>query len=80
MNLSLKFATVTFIGTSSEVTITINGADDPSEITVGEGHSDTGGNEGRRVLIWRRLLLTSGHSPLQMSTLTTSQLLNRRNI
>ncbi|CAH7216975.1 Biofilm-associated surface protein [Vibrio chagasii] len=29
-------------GTTSEVTITINGADDPSEITVGEGDSDTG--------------------------------------
>ncbi|MGR5358437.1 VCBS domain-containing protein, partial [Vibrio chagasii] len=28
--------------TTSEVTITINGADDPSEITVGEGDSDTG--------------------------------------
>ncbi|WP_060982748.1 VCBS domain-containing protein [Vibrio splendidus] len=35
--------TVTAIdGTTSEVTITINGADDPSEITVGEGDSDTG--------------------------------------
>ncbi|MEZ8802735.1 VCBS domain-containing protein [Vibrio splendidus] len=30
-------------GTTSEVTITINGADDPSDITVGEGDSDTGG-------------------------------------
>ncbi|MDH5903874.1 VCBS domain-containing protein [Vibrio splendidus] len=29
-------------GTTSEVTITINGADDPSDITVGEGDSDTG--------------------------------------
>ncbi|WP_198600247.1 VCBS domain-containing protein, partial [Vibrio lentus] len=29
-------------GTTSEVTITINGADDPSEITVGEGDSDMG--------------------------------------
>ncbi|NOI86970.1 VCBS domain-containing protein, partial [Vibrio sp. 99K-1] len=29
-------------GTTGEVTITINGADDPSEITVGEGDSDTG--------------------------------------
>ncbi|MFA0415958.1 VCBS domain-containing protein [Vibrio splendidus] len=29
-------------GTASEVTITINGADDPSDITVGEGDSDTG--------------------------------------
>ncbi|MCK8086470.1 VCBS domain-containing protein [Vibrio sp. 1CM8B] len=35
--------TVTAIdGTTSEVTITINGADDPSEITVGEGDSDLG--------------------------------------
>ncbi|PTP75825.1 VCBS domain-containing protein [Vibrio splendidus] len=35
--------TVTAIdGTTSEVTITINGADDPSEITVGEGDSDMG--------------------------------------
>ncbi|MEZ8808287.1 VCBS domain-containing protein [Vibrio atlanticus] len=35
--------TVTAIdGTTSEVTITINGADDPSEITVGEGDSDVG--------------------------------------
>ncbi|MFA0489031.1 VCBS domain-containing protein [Vibrio splendidus] len=35
--------TVTAIdGTTSEVTITINGADDPSDITVGEGDSDTG--------------------------------------
>uniref|UniRef100_UPI00148DDEC7 VCBS domain-containing protein n=1 Tax=Vibrio splendidus TaxID=29497 RepID=UPI00148DDEC7 len=35
--------TVTAIdGTTSEVTITINGADDPSEITVGEGDSDIG--------------------------------------
>ncbi len=35
--------TVTAIdGTTSEVIITINGADDPSEITVGEGDSDTG--------------------------------------
>ncbi|MCZ8488313.1 VCBS domain-containing protein [Vibrio lentus] len=29
-------------GTTNEVTITINGADDPSEITVGEGDSDMG--------------------------------------
>lgn len=29
-------------GTTSEITIVINGADDPSEITVGEGDSDTG--------------------------------------
>ncbi|KWU01390.1 hypothetical protein APQ14_06705 [Vibrio toranzoniae] len=29
-------------GTTSEVTITINGAEDPSEITVGEGNSDMG--------------------------------------
>ena len=28
-------------GTTSEVIITINGADDPSDITVGEGDSDT---------------------------------------
>nr|WP_069595706.1 VCBS domain-containing protein [Vibrio tasmaniensis]OEF61642.1 biofilm-associated surface protein [Vibrio tasmaniensis 1F-187] len=35
--------TVTAIdGTTSEVTITINGADDPSEITIGEGDSDVG--------------------------------------
>ena len=29
-------------GTTSEVIVTINGADDPSDITVGEGDSDTG--------------------------------------
>ncbi|PML59363.1 VCBS domain-containing protein [Vibrio lentus] len=29
-------------GTTSEVIVTINGADDPSDITIGEGDSDTG--------------------------------------
>ena len=43
MSLSQRFTRFTAIdGTTSEVTITINGADDPSEITVGEGDSDMG--------------------------------------
>ncbi|MCW1890172.1 VCBS domain-containing protein [Vibrio chagasii] len=39
----LRFTVTAIDGTTSEVTITINGTDD-MEITVGEGDSDTGGN------------------------------------
>ncbi|PML28059.1 VCBS domain-containing protein, partial [Vibrio lentus] len=54
--------TVTAIdGTTSEVTITINGADDPSEITVGEGDSDTGEvTEDVSVDLESNNLMTSG--------------------
>ena len=54
--------TVTAIdGTTSEVTITINGADDPSEITVGEGDSDTGEvTEDLNVDLETNELMTSG--------------------
>ncbi|MFS1861673.1 VCBS domain-containing protein [Vibrio lentus] len=54
--------TVTAIdGTTSEVTITINGADDPSEITVGEGDSDTGEvTEDWNVDLETNELMTSG--------------------
>ncbi|MCC4817477.1 cell surface protein [Vibrio lentus] len=48
-------------GTTSEVTITINGADDPSEITVGEGDSDTGEvTEDLNVDLETNELMTSG--------------------
>ncbi|MCC5498694.1 type I secretion C-terminal target domain-containing protein [Vibrio lentus] len=54
--------TVTAIdGTTSEVTITINGADDPSEITVGEGDSDKGEvTEDLNVDLETNELMTSG--------------------
>ncbi|WP_146492366.1 VCBS domain-containing protein [Vibrio sp. T20] len=48
-------------GTTSEVTITINGADDPSDITVGEGDSDTGEvTEDVDVDVESNNLITSG--------------------
>ncbi|MGF1850558.1 VCBS domain-containing protein [Vibrio satsumensis] len=48
-------------GTTSEVTITINGADDPSDITVGEGDSDTGEvTEDMDVDLESNNLITSG--------------------
>ncbi|PMN54436.1 cell surface protein [Vibrio lentus] len=66
--------TVTAIdGTTSEVTITINGADDPSEITVGEGDSDTGEvTEDLNVDFETNELMTSGS--LTISDVDTSDM------
>ncbi|MDN3630280.1 VCBS domain-containing protein [Vibrio lentus] len=66
--------TVTAIdGTTSEVTITINGADDPSEITVGEGDSDTGEvTEDLNVDLDTNELMTSG--TLKITDVDTSDM------
>ncbi|WGS60228.1 VCBS domain-containing protein [Vibrio lentus] len=60
-------------GTTSEVTITINGADDPSEITVGEGDSDTGEvTEDLNVDLDTNELMTSG--TLKITDVDTSDM------